>query len=764
MQATLKLIVSLLVVMACVLTLSSFWQVSQERDRLKAETESSAELLAAGLRQAAEPILSEKKFKDLEPLVADFSGRNNLAGVAVYDPKGALIASSPGLREPLARTPDILRGLAAQTVQWNESYGRFLRIGGEEMHIYATPAHANRDAVYAIMLVHRTLYIRERVSVIWFRNAIRFLVLGVLISLTVLGVFYTSVMAPIRRTADWIKDVRLGHPVAPGRLKPEEVRLLGPVANEVSKLAVSLAKAREAAEEEARLRQSSDSLWTPDRLKEFVRVKMDGRPLFVVSNREPYQHARKGKEIEVVVPASGLVTAIEPVLKACGGTWIAEGNGDADREAVDGNDRLRVPPEEPQYTLRRVWLTKEEEEGYYYGFSNEGLWPLCHVAHTRPTFRESDWLAYEAVNRKFAEAVLKELEGTIEPCVLIQDYHFALLPRLIKSRRPDARVTIFWHIPWPNPESFGICPWQKELLTGMLGSDIIGFHTQYHCNNFLQTVDRILESRIDYEHFTVTREGQTTWVKPFPISIAFLGAADGAGARAAMPDRETLLRPYGLSAEFLGVGVDRMDYTKGIVERFHSVELFLERNPEYVGRFTFVELGAPSRTLIPKYQEFVAEVERETERINARFRAKNWKAILLLKKHHSQKDIAPFYRRADLCMVTSLHDGMNLVAKEFVTARDDERGVLILSQFTGAARELKDSLIINPYDIGQAADAIRAALAMPESEQAERMRRMRNLLKDRNIYRWAADIIQELATVRIDVSSAPARVAEGVGP
>jgi trehalose 6-phosphate synthase len=525
-------------------------------------------------------------------------------------------------------------------------------------------------------------------------------------------------------------------------------------------MAESLARAREAAEAEARLRQTSDSLWTPERLKEFVRVKLEGRPIFVVSNREPYQHVRKGKDIECIVPASGLVTAIEPVLKACGGTWIAEGNGDADRETVDATDRLRVPPEEPQYTLRRVWLTREEEEGYYYGFSNEGLWPLCHIAHTRPIFRPQDWVAYEAVNRKFARAVLEELEGVQEPCVLIQDYHFALLPALIKAERPDARVTIFWHIPWPNPESFGICPWQDELLKGMLGADIVGFHTQYHCNNFLQTVDRFLESRIDYEHFTVNREGRTTRVKPFPISIAFTGvegtAPEEEGGPTALKDR--LLALYGLSASRLGVGVDRIDYTKGILERFRSVEALLESRPELVGEFTFVELGAPSRSLIPKYQEFMVEVEREVERINARFKSrKNWRPILFLKKHHSQRDILPFYRAADVCMVTSLHDGMNLVAKEFVTARNDESGVLILSQFTGASRELKDALIINPYDIAQSAAAIRRALDMPADEKRERMRRMRAYIKERNIFRWAADIVGELTDVRIEAPAAAHR-------
>ncbi|MBI4432468.1 MAG: trehalose-6-phosphate synthase [Candidatus Omnitrophica bacterium] len=568
-----------------------------------------------------------------------------------------------------------------------------------------------------------------------------------LVGVAVLVLFYTDIMAPIRRTAEWVKKIRLGE--TPENLPSKERRLLGPLVKEVSKMVRSLETARLAAEEEARLRQSKDSVWTPERLKEFVRTKLGGRPLFVVSNREPYMHVKKGRDIEWMVPPSGLVTAIEPILEACGGTWIAQGAGDADRETVDEKDRLRVPPEDPKYTLRRVWLTPEEEEGYYYGFSNEGIWPLCHIAHTRPVFREKNWTYYQSVNEKFAEVVLQEIDGMEDPCVLIQDYHFALLPRLVKARRPDARVAIFWHIPWPNPESFGICPWQKELLIGMLGADIIGFHTQYHCNNFMETVDRFLESRIDYEHFTVNREGQITSVKPFPISISFIGNESSSSAEKVTSSKEDLLKPYGLSAEWIGVGVDRLDYTKGILERFFAIERFLKKNPNYQGKFTFVELAAPSRSLIPQYRQFADQIDKEVERINSLFQTKNWKPILFLKKNHSHKDILPFYKHADVCLVTSLHDGMNLVAKEFVMARDDEKGVLILSQFTGASRELKDAIVVNPYDIGQTADAIREALEMPLEERAERMKRMRAVLRERNVYRWAADLMGELAQVRL---------------
>jgi trehalose 6-phosphate synthase len=465
-------------------------------------------------------------------------------------------------------------------------------------------------------------------------------------------------------------------------------------------------------------------------------------------------HTRRGKEVVVNVPASGLVTAIEPVLRACDGTWVAHGSGDADMEAVDSHDRLAVPPDDPRYTLRRVWLTKEEEEGYYYGFANEGLWPLCHIAHARPLFRASDWKHYQEVNQKFADALLEEMENISRPVVLVQDYHFALLPRMIKQSRPDARVAIFWHIPWPNPEAFAICPWQRELVDGLLGADLIGFHIQAHCTNFLQTVDRVVESRIDWEHFSVQRLDHRTSVRPFPISVDFADAPTQvpleSARESAYEERATLLKALGGEAASMGIGVDRLDYTKGILERFLAVERFLEKYPRYQGVFTFVQIGAPSRTHIKRYHDLQAEVEAEADRINWRFQSGQWKPIVLLIHQHSHQEIEPYYRAADLCLVTSLHDGMNLVAKEFIATRRDERGVLILSCFTGAARELRDALQVNPYDIDKTAEAIRAALEMQPEEKQMRMQRMRRLIREYNVYRWAGSLIGELCEVRLD--------------
>jgi len=509
-------------------------------------------------------------------------------------------------------------------------------------------------------------------------------------------------------------------------------------------------RARAAAETEAGLRNANDSHWTAERLADHVRNRLGGSSLFVVSNREPYIHSHSDNSVNVTVPASGLVTAIEPILCACNGTWVAHGSGDADAETVDAHDRLKVPPEDPRYTLRRVWLSREQEEGYYYGFANEGLWPLCHIAHTRPIFRASDWEHYYAANRKFADALIEEIAGEENPVVLIQDYHFALLPRMVKDRLPNARVAIFWHIPWPTPESFEICPWQRELLDGLLGADLIGFHVRAHCNNFLNTADRILESRVDWEHFSIKRNDHVTSVQPFPISVELpYDIPEARSTLSAQEERSALFAELGIEATFLGIGVDRVDYTKGIFERFQAVEAFLEQYPSYQGKFTFVQIGAPTRSRIKRYADFQSEVEAEANRINARFKHGRWRPIVFLNRQHDRHELEHYYRAAHLCMVTSLHDGMNLVAKEYIAARQDERGILILSRFTGAARELHDAIIVNPYDISATGESIAQALRMDSNEMIGRMRRMRRSVKEHNIYWWAASLIGTLCELRI---------------
>lgn len=488
--------------------------------------------------------------------------------------------------------------------------------------------------------------------------------------------------------------------------------------------------------------------WNAARLKRTLNKHLHGEKIVILSNREPYLHVRKADgSIEVQHPASGLVTALEPVMRACSGTWVAHGAGSADRETVDRFDRVRVPPGEESYDIRRVWITDEQEQGYYYGFSNEGLWPLCHVAHTRPQFRAEDWRHYREVNQKFADAVCDEADSD-DPVILVQDYHFALAPAMIRKRLPAATVIVFWHIPWPNAERLGICPWRNELLEGLLGSSILGFHTQLHCNNFFDAVDRYLETRIDREHHAVVRQGHRTLIRPYPISIEWPVRWAETGETAA-ESRARVFADLGLKPDaLLGVGVDRLDYTKGIEERLQAVEVLLERYPEFRGRFTFVQLAAPSRTKIERYRLLNESVERLTERINARFGRDGYSPILLLRAHHEPPDVFRYFRAADLCYVSSLHDGMNLVAKEFVAARSDLRGVLVLSEFTGAARELTEALIVNPYDLEGASEAMRMALTMPAEEQRDRMRSMRSVITQFNVYRWAGKMLEDAARLR----------------
>ncbi len=488
-------------------------------------------------------------------------------------------------------------------------------------------------------------------------------------------------------------------------------------------------------------------VWDAARLRSVVARHLGPAQVLVLANREPYIHERGDSGVRVLHPASGLVTALEPVMRACSGTWIAHGSGSADRESVDASGRLRVPPGEDSYTLRRVWLEKEEEEGYYYGFSNEGLWPLCHVAHARPLFRASDWEQYRRVNERFAQAVCEEAKSD-DPVVLVQDYHFALAPKMIRERLPHATVVVFWHIPWPNAERFSILPWEREVLEGMLGASAIGFHTRQHCNNFLEAVDRTLEARIDREEQAVIVAGRKTLVRDWPISIEWPNRWI---ASAPSPEecRGELLRKLELGPEVrLGIGVDRLDYTKGIEERLLAVERAMERYAALRGNFTFVQVAAPSRTAIERYRELGEKVERVAKRINDRWATDGWRPIALLREHHEPDSVTRCYRAADVCYVSSLHDGMNLVAKEFVSARDDHQGVLILSRFTGAARELAEALIVNPYDLEEASGAIAEALSMASGEQAARMRALRSTVAEFNVFRWAGRMLVDASRIR----------------
>ncbi len=747
MKITARLIVSLVLVVAAVTAAFSLYQVDKEKSRMADDLERRTAILADSLRESVAYLVNQGLSERLKGLVVRFGNRKRLEGVAVFDTDGNIITVTPELK------PDIPQPFtrAVKTMLDNSPSSKLMDINGKDTYIYVLPLKAKGKINGAIALFNDASYINLRLIEIWKSNLLRFLAYTVLIVLITLVVVRWSITGPIARMAQWMREVRTGkYKFSSGQMvQSPRGDILASLINEATHMAKSLTTARAKAEEEAKLRFKGASLWTAHRLKEHMRAELDGKKLFLVSNREPYMHTKDGHGVKCIVPAGGLVTALDPVMRISDGLWLAHGGGDADRETVDAADKVRVPPEEPAYTLRRIWLSKEEEKGYYYGFSNEGIWPLCHITHTRPVFRLEDWVHYQEVNAKFAEALLNEIADEENPLVLIQDYHLALLPLLIKEKRPDARVALFWHIPWPNPEAFGICPWQQEILMGILGANLVGFHIQFHCNNFLDSVDRFLEAKTDWEQFSVCRSGHTTLVKPFPISVSFENFTDmEAAAKDKKPLREQLFKEIGLNARYLGVGVDRIDYTKGIPERFRAVERFFEKHPEFIGEFTFVELGAPSRTHIKKYHDLMAEVEETVESVNWRFQTKEWKPILFLKAHHSHEEINRFYKAADICMVTSLHDGMNLVAKEFVSACDDEDGILILSQFAGASRELTDALIINPYDIEEMADAIYRSITMETNEKKERMALMRQVVRENNIYRWAADLITALARLR----------------
>jgi trehalose 6-phosphate synthase len=617
-------------------------------------------------------------------------------------------------------------GPEAPAADWSVRASVFTLPGGQ-VHATAIPLVGADLPLGFVVLVHDLSFVDRREA-----TTRRFLVLA--FGFLAVAASVITVVAARLSWRGWSKELR--RLIQGGRPRPE----FRPFLRDVRDLVERLAAEREA--------DGLGGLWTPQRLKNTLSRHLHGERVVIVANREPYIHERTGEgEATLVHPASGLVTALEPVMRACSGVWVAHGSGSADREASDPHGRLRVPPGEESYVLRRVWLSPEQEKGYYYGFANEGLWPLCHIADTRPAFRSEDYRHYQDVNRKFAGAVFEEVDSD-DPIILVQDYHFALLPRIIRERLPRATVITFWHIPWPNSERFGICPWRDDILAGLLGSSILGFHTQFHCNNFIDGVDRFLESRIDREQNAVVHQGQWTLVRPYPISIewpsAWLKTVPPVDECRASVFAELDLAPDAL----LGVGVDRLDYTKGIEERLLAVERLLERSPALRGRFTFVQLAAPSRTAIPRYRMLSESVEEVAARINERFASGRYRPVVLKRAHHEPPTVFRYYRAADVCYVSSLHDGMNLVAKEFIAARDDEQGVLVLSHFTGAARELTEALNVNPYDLEESSAALAAALLMPKDEQRDRMRAMRAMVAEFNVYRWAGRMLVDAARLR----------------
>ncbi|MGV3711233.1 MAG: alpha,alpha-trehalose-phosphate synthase (UDP-forming) [Gemmatimonas sp.] len=692
------------------------------------------ELIANTVQEPLRPLLDAGNRRPVSQYLERLTRNERLFAVG-YCPStgGALIAT------PLFPSEIKCDSLAV----YETTEGQRLPTKDGPLHIFISPITADiaadstpsKLASGSLVLVHDMSFAERRSQETKKYLFYLFTGVGVIISLI------TVIIAQLSWRG-WINGMR-ALMRGEGLLRPAErddPPELHPVARDLRTLLRDLETAHTA-------RDEGQMVWTPDALRSLLHTELRDQEVIVVSNREPYLHVREGNAIEVKRPASGVVTALEPIMRACSGTWIAHGSGSADRDVVDRNNRIKVPPEAPAYQLRRVWLSDEEEAGYYYGFSNEGLWPLCHIAHVRPTFRTSDFQMYKRVNERFAQAVAKEAR-TKDPIVLVQDYHFALLPRMIRDILPNATIITFWHIPWPNPESFAICPWREELLDGLLGSSILGFHTQWHSNNFLDTVDRLLEARVDRESFGVSYRGSQTQVKRYPISIEW-PPAPALMNRSTLQARESIRARYGLPENhMLGVGVERLDYTKGIEERFRAIERLLELYPQWIGKFSFVQIAAPSRSSIEEYHSYEQRVRMLAEEINARFGRYGPAPIILRIEHHEPDSIYQHYRASELCFVSSLHDGMNLVAKEFVASRDDERGVLVLSRFTGAARELPESIVVNPYDADECAAALDYALKMPETEQRDRMRLMRGILRDFNVFRWAGRMLIDASGMR----------------
>jgi trehalose 6-phosphate synthase len=604
------------------------------------------------------------------------------------------------------------------------------------IHVAVRPIDAGKGVSANLVLLHDMGFIERRSHTIRNYLVLIFTALGAVICGTTMLVAHLS----WRGWVSGVKSILQGEGLLEARHLP---------APELAPLQGDLRKMLRQLEDEHRRAHAVGDEWDATRLRAMLKSDLRDEHLIVVSNREPYVHEKHGTQTTLVRPASGLVTALEPIMRACSGTWIAHGSGSADREQVDSHDRLLVPEGQPSYTLRRLWLTKADEVGYYYGFANEGLWPLCHIAHVRPVFRQSDWECYKRVNRMFADAVVAEARSE-DPLVLVQDYHLALAPRMIRERLPNATIISFWHIPWPNPESFGICPWREELLHGMLGSTILGFHTRFHCKNFMETVDRYLETRIEQEHSTISFLGQQTLVESYPISIHWPSEAERAAWPSFADCRAALRQKLGVGPDHLiALGLDRFDYTKGIFERMLAVERLLEKHPDLVGRFTLVQIAAPTRDKLSEYQAFRNRLEALAAQINRRFTQGNYQPIHLIVEHQESNQVTNFYRATDICLVTSIHDGMNLVCKEFIAARDDEHGVLILSQFAGASRELSEALQINPYHTEETADTLYAAINMPRVEQRERMQSLRSTVREKNVYGWAGAMLADAARLRL---------------
>ena len=723
MRRVVRFLLSLVASLAVLVAVGYFVLTRTTRAWFERDLELRSRLAVGAARQS----LTSSWLQDRGRLAAtleDITRDERMLGAAACSPSGELLASTVAYPVDFSCTR-LLAWMRQESGEDAATWSMTAELPGENVNLSVTRLDAEQGPLGAVVLVQDLSYLGRREETTRNFLLFSFFVLS-------LGASVVTLVAARFAWRGWTLELQRA-------LMGEPNHEFQPLVRDVRTMVERLARERES--------EARSGPWSPARLRSTLTRHLHGERVVILANREPYVHELVDGQIQVKHPASGLVTALEPVMRACSGVWVAHGSGSADRQTVDAQDRVKVPPGEESYLVRRVWLSEAEENGYYYGFSNEGLWPLCHVAHARPVFRTEDWEHYVRVNRRFADAVCQEVDSD-EPIILVQDYHFALAPKMIRERLPKATILSFWHIPWPSAERIGICPWREELISGLLGSSIVGFHTQQHCNAFIESVDAFMESRIDREANAVIQGKRKTLVRPYPISIEWpvhwLDSVPSVAKCRLQVRRELGLAPDAL----LGVGIDRLDYTKGIEERLSAVDTLLTRHPELRGKFTFAQLAAPSRTKIGRYRELSERVEALVAEINGRWAVGSYRPIVLLRAHHEPPAVFRHYRAADLVYVSSLHDGMNLVAKEFVAARDDEQGVLVLSQFTGAARELTEALVVNPYDLEQAAGAMANALKMPVAEQRERMQSMRRLVSEFNVYRWAGRMLVDAAELR----------------
>ncbi|MDD4893933.1 MAG: trehalose-6-phosphate synthase [Candidatus Omnitrophica bacterium] len=743
MKRLLLFILPILIIVAIGFTVFGIMQIRFTQDKLMDDLQKKAKAVDESLDFSARAILLNNDLKSANRLVESFQKRERLQGCVIYDKEGKVLAITERFSDWKEKEKSYLKDILANKAP----RGALENFKDYSVYSYIIPVIDDENTILGMVeVIYDTSYVFTTLTALWERLSVSLITLLVLIVLIMLLIQRQIFTLPVVRLTEWFQHFQKGETEAAHPIKGKDE--LGKLANEVEQVALSLRIARKVVSEKATERIKKDELWTESKLRDLIHARLGENALFVVSNREPYMHVIDDitGQPKCIRPASGVVTAIHPIMSACGGTWIAHGSGNADRKFVNSKDKLGVPPEDNRYILKRVWLSKEEEEGYYYGFANEGLWPLCHMTHTRPVFREADWQMYKKVNQKFADSVLAELP-TKNPFLFIQDYHFTLLAKMIKEKRPDARIALFWHIPWPNPEVFSTCPYHKQILEGMLACDLIGFHVQSHCNNFLETSNRLLESRVDTEKFSIVRFEKETFVRAFPISVD--GYLDqNKQSPDLLREIDRIKKEFELEGKIVAIGVDRIDYTKGLVERLLAVDRFIEKNPQYKNKFVFIQLAAPSRTHIKQYHDLMNEIDEVVEKKNWKYSEGEWRPIIYLKRHFSPEEIKPYYSLADICIVSSLHDGMNLVAKEYVASKTDFNGVLVLSRFTGAARELTDSVLINPYAIEEFSDAIKSAVEMPREEKKKRMENMRKIVSENNVYRWAGNIITELTALK----------------